>query len=544
MNSSPPTARTRSDKEGPVVAVFDFDGTVTRRDTLLPFLWHVVGPMEFFYNTVVLLPTLVRYVLGTLDNGPAKEHILAQFLGSKPVNEIRDLAKQFAESTIPHLLNPVAIRRLQRHRELGHVTVLLSASPELYIEPWAKSAGFDAVIGTRLAISNEAFTGRFATPNCYGQEKVRRLLKTSFNLSEATVFAYGNSRGDRELLEYADHPFYQTFGNASQDHNPPPNDQGDGSSLSIDWRHGLLASVIVGMGLYVGLTLWSGVDQIIQGLRAVSLLTLLGLLLLVFAGYLVRFGRWHWYLWHLGLSVPWRINLRVFLASFALTATPGKAGESIRAYFLKHTHSIPPSKSLTALFAERFTDVLSVVLVICMGLFLLGTGRSIVLTVGALQLVLIAALQHPQWIRRSILLPVARWTVVRQWIRPLDAMLATASKLLRPKALLVGIVLGGIPWIAEGIAMYVLFQSLGADVVGLHEAVLIHAAATLFGALTFLPGGLGGHEAASITLALFHGALRSQAVVATVLVRLLTLWFAVVIGISTLSFSADLMSDP
>jgi uncharacterized protein (TIRG00374 family) len=115
-------------------------------------------------------------------------------------------------------------------------------------------------------------------------------------------------------------------------------------------------------------------------------------------------------------------------------------------------------------------------------------------------------------------------------------MLSDTSALLRPHLLLGGLVLGGLPWIGEGTAMYVLFNALGAEAIALHEAILIHAAATLFGAVTFLPGGLGGHEAASVGLSILYGATQAQGVVATVLIRLLTLWFAVYIGVISVCF--------
>jgi uncharacterized membrane protein YbhN (UPF0104 family) len=415
--------------------------------------------------------------------------------------------------------------------------VLVSASPALYLRPWAETEDIDAVIATRLATAAGRFTGRFEGVNCYGPEKLRRLRAAIPDLDDVELYAYGNSRGDRELLDAADHAFYRSFGPSddpdSPDPSPPP---GGDLGLPSGWQTGLLGALAGGAALYLGLTLWSGAGQILRGLRAVSPLTLIGLLLLVFAGYLVRFGRWHWYLRRLGHAVPARTNLRVFLSSFALTATPGKAGESVKAYVLRRSHGVPASQSLAGLFAERFTDVFSVVLVILAGLFALADGRELVVGVGLAQVAVILALQRPRWLRRGLLLPVARWAALRRWVRPVDAMLDGASELLRPLPLLGGTVLGGLPWIAEGVAMYVLFQALGAEAIALHHAVLIHAAATLFGALTFLPGGLGGHEAASVSLSLLYGATRPQAVAATVLIRLLTLWFAVAIGLLALQF--------
>ncbi len=532
--SEPATEPTEEDH--PVVAVFDFDGTLTRRDSLLPFLWQIAGPTAFIWNALVLLPTLLQYAVGILENGPAKERVLGQFLAGKPTGEIQAVAESFAAERIPSLLDLEAVRCLRWHQEQGHMTVLVTASPELYARPWAEAEGFDKAIGTCLETKDGVFTGQFATPNCHGPEKTRRLEAEGPDLRGATIYAYGNSRGDRELLGMADRGFYRSFGDSQGDpHGTDPEESEESAGrLPEGWQRGLLYSIVGGAGLYLGLTLWSGADQIWQGLRAVSSLTLAGLLLLVLAGYLVRFGRWHWYLRHLGETVSWRNNLKAFLASFALTATPGKAGESVKAYFLKRSSNVDPARSLAGLFAERFTDVFSVVLVICVGLFSLPQGRWIVLGIGGMQIAGIALLQRPRWVRRAVLLPVAGWSTARRWVRPVDTMLSDTSALLRPRVLLGGILLGGLPWIGEGVAMYVLFDAIGAEAIALHEAILIHAAATLFGAVTFLPGGLGGHEAASVSLSLLYGATQAQAVVATVLIRLLTLWFAVGIGMGSL----------
>ena len=530
MNQVPNPPAERAEEER-ALAVFDFDGTLTRWGSLPWFLWHVSSPGVFVWNATVLFPTLLQYALGTLDNGPAKERVLGQFLGGRSVEEIRSIAESFAAETIPSLLDPEAMGRLRWHQEQGHTTVLASASPELYVRPWAEAEGFDEAVGTRLEAEGGIFTGQFATPNCHGPEKPRRLEAAGFDPGSVTVYAYGNSRGDHKLLEMADHGFYRSFGDSTGPTPEEPDEEEDASGLPEGWQRGLLYSIVGGAGLYLGLTLWSGADQIFRGLRAVSPLTLAGLLLLVLAGYLVRFGRWHWYLRHLGETVPWQGNLKAFLASFALTATPGKAGESVKAYFLKRSSNVDPARSLAGLFAERFTDVFSVVLVICVGLFSLPQGRWIVLGIGGVQIAGIALLQRPQWVRRGVLLPLARWPKARQWVRPVDNMLTDTSALLRPRVLLGGILLGGLPWIGEGIAMYVIFDALGAEAIALQEAILIHAAATLFGAVTFLPGGLGGHEAASVSLSLLYGATQAQAVVATMLIRLLTLWFAVGLGL-------------
>jgi HAD superfamily hydrolase (TIGR01490 family) len=221
------------EEERPVVAVFDFDGTLTRRDSLLPFLWQIAGPWMFIWNATVLLPTLLQYAVGILENGPAKERVLGQFLVGKPVEDIRAVAGSFAEETIPTLLDPEAIRRLRWHQEQDHGVILVTASPELYVRQWAETEGFDDVIGTCLETKDGVFTGQFAAPNCHGPEKTRRLEAEGPDLRGATIYAYGNSRGDRELLDMADQGFYQSFGEASK---TDPEEPEESAGLPEGWQ--------------------------------------------------------------------------------------------------------------------------------------------------------------------------------------------------------------------------------------------------------------------------------------------------------------------
>lgn len=523
-----------------VVAVFDFDGTLTRRDSLLPFLYHIAGPLGFLWNTLALLPTLLRYALGWMPNGEAKAEVFAQFLASRSAKPVEGKAQEYATDRLPSMLREEAMHRLRWHQEQGHRTVLISASASLYLTPWAKTEGFDEVLCTKLEVEDGRFTGQFEGVNCYGPEKARRLRASMPNIGNAEVYVYGDSDGDRELLGLANHPHYRSFEQAV----PYPEDNDatlpferknsiDTENDPFSWRRLRIILLVAGgsIALYGGVAVWGGASEIWSALQTLSPSLLLGLLSIVLAGYLVRFARWHWYLRCLGYDVPWRDNLRIFFSSFALTATPGKAGESVKSLFLKRSQDVPVAPTLGALFAERFTDLLSVVLVVGVGLATLAQGQWIVVTVGAVQLGTVALLLKPRWVRRAVFLPLARRESLRQWVRPIDSLFDGARQLLQPQRLGGGLLLGGLPWLGEGVAMWFLFQAMGAEAVALHEAVWIHAAATLFGAVTFLPGGVGGHEAASISLSIAYGASRPDAVAATVLIRVLTLWFAVGLGL-------------
>jgi HAD superfamily hydrolase (TIGR01490 family) len=193
-----------------VVAAFDFDGTITYRDTLFAFLLHLAGPWRLVLHSIPLLPVLTGYALKIIPNGAAKERVLSRFLSGMPEKRLQESAERFARANIPALVRKQALERLAWHRSQGHRCVVVSASIEDYVAPWASRAGFDDVIATRLQRDNDGrLTGCYDGKNCYGPEKVRRLRDLLGNVGQLELYAYGDSRGDRELLELADHAYFR-----------------------------------------------------------------------------------------------------------------------------------------------------------------------------------------------------------------------------------------------------------------------------------------------------------------------------------------------
>ena len=134
----------------PVVAAFDFDGTLTRHDTLFPFLLHVAGPVKFLIKLILLLPTLTGYALGLIRNDIAKVRVLRSFLANMKMVTVQQHAMQFAERKLPAMLRNEAVQKFEWHKQQGHRCVVVSASLELYLLPWAVEAGFNDAIGSRL----------------------------------------------------------------------------------------------------------------------------------------------------------------------------------------------------------------------------------------------------------------------------------------------------------------------------------------------------------------------------------------------------------
>ena len=195
-----------------VVAAFDFDGTLTRRDTLFPFLLYAAGPVKFFYNILLLSPTLAAYALGFLRNDLAKNKVLHCFLAHKNMTTLQQLAINFAALKLPKLLRSEAMQRLHWHQQQGHRCVVVSASLEIYLQPWASKIGIEDVLGSKLAMHfNGTYSGNLDGENCFGIVKMQRLEALLGSRNGYTLYAYGDSRGDKELLSAADFPFYKSF---------------------------------------------------------------------------------------------------------------------------------------------------------------------------------------------------------------------------------------------------------------------------------------------------------------------------------------------
>lgn len=517
MNDAP------SESSLPILAVFDFDGTLTLRDSLFPFLKAAVGEWRFYLGLVLISPALIAYALRLIPNWKAKETVLGHFLSGMPETRLQALGEKFATQALPKLLRTEAVERLRWHQEQGHKTVLVSASPEIYLKPWAKKMAFNEVIGTRLETPDGTVTGRISGENCYGPEKVRRLSAALGELEQYCIYAYGDSKGDRELLNAATYPYYRTFVDQTSPDNAFP-------SKTNRWERGIVLSAIAAVGLYLAIFFWSGAEQFLEALGELPIWLIPALMGIVFFSYCLRFARWQWYLHRMGYSVPLAQSFQIFLASFALTASPGKAGESIKSLFLNRRYQIPVASTIAGLFCERFTDALSVVLLIFISLFSAFQGQWAVILVGVFQILLVVVLQHPPLVKRW-LHPLKRWPKLNNVTQHIETSIDSASILLKPKILVGSTFLALLAWGLEGVSLYLIFQYLGTTQITVYQAILTHTASGLLGALTFLPGGIGGTEALTISFAMLYGASRTNAVTATILIRLLTLWYAVALGL-------------
>ena len=302
----------------------------------------------------------------------------------------------------------------------------------------------------------------------------------------------------------------------------------------VPYRRKLVLSMMLAVAGYGGWVLANEADAVIASAARVGGIGLVVICALSLLNYSLRFVRWRWYLYSMGHRIPVGRDLRIYLSGFALTTTPGKAGEAIRSLFLKE-HEVPYTASLAALAAERLADVISVAIIATGGIMFFGEFRWLALFMLLAAAMMVLAV-HSQSLRGALRRTFDRMLAGRLHNAAEHAvsLLDRLSRLTGSTGLLLGICLGTVAWSAEAYGFWYLVVALGYDL-PLLQAAAIYALSMLAGAASLMPGGLGGAEAAMGVMLLATGFNGADAVSATLICRLATLWFAVAIGIVALS---------
>ncbi|WP_017430753.1 lysylphosphatidylglycerol synthase transmembrane domain-containing protein [Vreelandella jeotgali] len=303
-------------------------------------------------------------------------------------------------------------------------------------------------------------------------------------------------------------------------------------SLKAWQLRALIMSISVAMAGYLAASLWGGWQEVARAFVQVGIAGTLLALALSLVNYGLRFVRWQLYLTQLGHAVAWPTSLRIYLSGFALTTTPGKAGEAFRGVLLK-PHGVPYPATFAAFISERLSDLVAVVLLTLFGLAHYPEAHALILAGGLGIVVALACISS-----RGLLSAVYRYATARRGklaglLAQLADILLRARRCHRPHLLVLASLLSLAAWSAEALAFYWILGWLGADV-SLAFACFVYALAMLAGALSFLPGGLGSAEAVMVSLLVVSGMATPTAVAATVFIRLATLWFAVALGLCCL----------
>ena len=202
---------TQSEKNTSVnLALFDFDGTLTTRDSFICFLQFTHGLFYFYLAFFCLLPILISYKLKVLRNDMAKEYVLKFFYRGWKKERLEAAGEAWVRSKLSSILIEDGIKKLEEHRENGDEVWLVTASCRPWIEPWCSAINLNFICTEMEYVDGKA-TGRLLHGNNYGPEKEKR-IRMSIDLSRFTsIYAYGDSSGDTEMLNLSTHPHYKPF---------------------------------------------------------------------------------------------------------------------------------------------------------------------------------------------------------------------------------------------------------------------------------------------------------------------------------------------
>ncbi len=493
------------------VAAFDFDGTLLRGDCLLLFHRLLKGRARVVMDWIRLLPALLAWKSGYRSTAWFKQHYLRTIIAGS--NDQRRW--QVLEDELPKLLlqrlHPEAVSRLRWHSQQAHRLVIVSASPRDLIRAVARELQAELIATETSSLDSGPPDSRLqlSSANCKGAEKVRRLEAwLGQPLVEVELHAYGDSKGDRELLQAATHPHWRQFTGEIRAYPPDRRiPRGWIAMLGL----GLLSLALSGLGRLEP----EARQLLLQALQRLPafLPAIYGMLAMAYLG---RYWRWRLLLGAEGIG-RWSLeDARGWFSGFALTATPGKLGELSRVADLHQHLGYPRPPLLHAFVAERLCDLIAV------GLWLVLLLPSTVVTwiVAQSSWTTLAAVLTVM----TILLGLGRWCRQR-WRQHLPSG-ALARACLPAAAVSLGI------WGGESVILWLLVQALSPiHAIALDTAVRTYLLSGTAGMLSSLPGGIGVNEGTATLLLTQAGLPAALAFTIAVLRRLCTVWSITLLAI-------------
>ena len=186
-------------------ALFDFDGTITTKDTLFDFISFTYGKSGLIKCLLLNVWNLFLYATKLRSNEKTKEILLSTMIKGTSSTVFEEQCERYSVERVPQIIKERTKEIIEKHRSAGETLFIVSASPENWIRPWAMKNGFAKVVATKLEEKDGMLTGKFASRNCYGEEKVNRLKEFFTDREQVFITAYGDSSGDKPMLNYANH---------------------------------------------------------------------------------------------------------------------------------------------------------------------------------------------------------------------------------------------------------------------------------------------------------------------------------------------------
>jgi uncharacterized protein (TIRG00374 family) len=305
----------------------------------------------------------------------------------------------------------------------------------------------------------------------------------------------------------------------------------------------VIVFVIISVVVFAAVGLYGQLDAVLAALASIPWWWVLPTMMaLSFLNYIIRYVKWQFYLHRIGVFLSHKDSFSVFLAGFTLTTTPGKIGEAIKGYFIRDIDGTPIAKTVPVVVSERVTDLLALVLLAMIGFGIgVNTGDQLLTVILLGGVVFVAAIVLSQkTFYQQILKRFTSIGPLKRFHESLDDIEHTMTQTLGPKPLVLSTTISIPGWFMECLELWLLLSLLsGAGIPSLDtpslilllQATFVHSTASIIGAVSFLPGGVGTYEITSVALITFLlGIQAARASAATILIRVVTLWFSVIVG--------------
>jgi uncharacterized protein (TIRG00374 family) len=286
--------------------------------------------------------------------------------------------------------------------------------------------------------------------------------------------------------------------------------------------------------LYLSITIYIDFDFLLLSFEKFNLVLLPLLLLLSMFNYLARFYKWNFYLSILKIDLPKKDSFLIYMSGLLMSVTPGKLGELLKAYLVKTVNRTPVSVTAPIIFAERATDFLSLTILALIGAYIYDYGRNAALIITILILIGIFILTNRK-LFDALMLMFSKIKFVHKRIEAIEQLYHSTYSLLKIKPLIIALFISVISWGFECFGYYLVIHNFEKSI-GISWSFFSYSFSTIVGAVSMLPGGLGVTEGSFLLMLTSKGLSANDAAATTFITRVVTLWFAVLVGIVAVFF--------
>ena len=299
-------------------------------------------------------------------------------------------------------------------------------------------------------------------------------------------------------------------------------------------KKNIFISLAIAGLLYLGFTIYANIDNVLFAFASFNWFLIPLLLLLSLTNYCIRFLKWDYYLGVVDVKVKKIDSFSIFMSGLIMSVTPGKMGELLKSYLVREVTKTPISKTFPIIFAERITDFISLIIITLAGAYVFNFGRAIVIGVGIFFLIVLILISN-----RNIALPIIgmfeKNKFLNKHLKSIHNAYESSYQLLRPWPLINMTLLSLVSWSFECLGYHIILTNFNLHVSFLWSA-FSYGFAIIVGSITMLPGGLGVTEGSLTFMLIRNNFPKNIAVASTFIIRVVTLWFAVLVGIFSVTF--------